>query len=143
MPAKFMRRADGTTGSIVENNLVNYQYVATSVDDNAWIADGDYEVVGVKLAPRVAGTDASAVTVNVQKCTGTTAPGSGTDLLTAGLNLKGTINTVQSGTLISTESSKRLTAGDRLAINFTGTLTAAIGLVSIYLKKIQSPSAAR
>ncbi|NBW07805.1 MAG: hypothetical protein EBR82_07240 [Caulobacteraceae bacterium] len=79
------------------------------------------------------GTDASAVNVQVTKDTGTAAPGAGTDLLTnnsnAGFDCKGAINTVQNGTLTATAANLRLAPGDRLSVDFAGTLTALAGVV--------------
>jgi hypothetical protein len=77
-----------------------------------------------------AGTDGSAVTVQIEKLTSTTVPGSGTVLLLAGFNMKGAINTVQYGTLAA--ASKKtfyLLKGDRLALKLTGTPTAIANAV--------------
>lgn len=111
---------------------------ATAANYGAFfIADRAYQVVSVREAHETAGSDASAVTVSVEKLTGTTAPGSGTDLLTAGISLKGTANTVASGTLTGTTASLQLAAGDRLAVKDTGVLTAVAGVaVSVRLKVI-------
>lgn len=76
----------------------------------------------------VKGTDGSAVTLNVEKLTGTTAPGSGSTLLPTAFDLKGTINTLQTGTLTTTASTRSLAAGDRLALKKTGTLTSVAGV---------------
>jgi hypothetical protein len=63
------------------------------------------------------------------------APGAGTDMLTdntnAGFNLKGTINTVQTGTLATTAGLTRLAPGNRLSVDFAGTLTAVAGVVVV------------
>ncbi len=71
-----------------------------------------------------AGSDAGSVTLNVAKLTGTTAPGSGTNLLSSTINLKGTANTVQYGTLITNYNTLALSKGDRLQLVLTGTPTA-------------------
>lgn len=77
-----------------------------------------------------AGSDASSVTVQVERLTGTTAPGSGTALLASGFNMKGTANTVQYGTLASIQkTSFTLAKGDRLALKLTGTPTAVANAV--------------
>lgn len=68
-------------------------------------------------------TGSSSGTLNIEKCTGTTAPGSGTALLTGNVSLAGTGNTVATGTLIATVASLTLAAGDRLGIVIAGTMT--------------------
>jgi hypothetical protein len=82
-----------------------------------------------------AGTNGSAVSVQITKDTSTDAPGAGTDILTnntnAGFNLKNTINTIETGTLTATAATLRLAPGDRLSVDFNGTLTAVAGLVIV------------
>ena len=81
-------------------------------------------VTKVQEVHQTAGTDAGAVTLNIEKLTGTTALDSGANLLSTALSLKATINSVQTGTLTNTSSTRTLAAGDRLAMLDTGTLTA-------------------
>lgn len=85
-------------------------------------------VTGIKEVHEVLGTDGSAVTLNVEKLTGTTAPGSGTGILSTAFSLKATINTVQIGTLTTTSATRTLAIGDRLGLVKTGTLTAVAGV---------------
>jgi hypothetical protein len=141
MAVHTMTRSDGTKSQIPQNEVIRFQYNASSVDHWIYIADADYEVVSVKLIPNVAGTDGSAVTADVMKASGTTAVSSGATVCSAAdsLNLKGTINTLQTGTLSGTQSAIQLTAGDRLGVNFTGTLTAAVGLIQVELKRVLAP----
>ncbi len=73
-----------------------------------------------------AGTDGSAVSLNVEKLTGTTAPGSGTVVTTSAFNLKGAINTVVAKTYSGGQLSPgtvQLDTGNRLALKLTGTPT--------------------
>lgn len=101
-----------------------------------YIAPYPVEVVSVKERHETAGADAGAVTLNVQKVPSGTAKGSGTDLLSAGINLKGTANTNATGTLSTTVATLRLAAGDALALVPTGTLTAVDGVtVTVELKR--------
>lgn len=81
-------------------------------------------VTGIQEVHETAGSDGGTVTVGVEKLTGTEAPGSGGSVLESELSLKATANTVQTGVLSSTLSNRSLKAGDRLAIEDTGTLTA-------------------
>lgn len=77
-----------------------------------------------------AGSDAGAVTVQIEKLISTTAPGSGTVLLSSGINMKGTANTVQYGTLASIQKTNfSLKKSDRLALKLTGTPTAVANAV--------------
>ena len=82
---------------------------------------------------QTAGSDGSAVTVGLEKLTGTTAPGSGTNILSAELSLKATANTVQKGTLTTTIATLNLAVDDRLALEDTGTLT-AVANVTIFVE---------
>jgi hypothetical protein len=124
---------------------VNVSFVmnanASLADQSFFVATRAYEVAEISEVHAVAGNDAGAVNVQVTKDTGTQAPGAGTDLLTnntnAGFNLKGTANTVQQGSLVSTQASRRLAAGDRLSVDFAGTLTTLAGVViTVSLKEI-------
>lgn len=137
---------DGLTigGAIVAAyDKVEVSCVANSscIDQNFFIADRAYQVTRVDYSHATAGNDAGAVNLQVAKQTGTQAIGSGTNLLTnntnAGFNCKATANTVQNGTLTATTASLQLAAGDRLALDFTGTVTTLAGVtVSVQLKPI-------
>lgn len=123
-------------GSVAPLEVVEtYSMLANgSLADQAFfIANRAYQVVGIREVHSVAGNDAGAVNVQVTKDTGTNAPGAGTNLLTnnagAGFDLKGTANTPQVGALSTTESDLQLAAGDRLAVDFAGTLTTLAGVV--------------
>lgn len=110
-------------------------------DEAFFVANRAYEVVAVREIHSTAGTHSAAVNLQVTKDTGTEAPGAGADLLTnntnAGFDLKGTANTVQSGTLTATTANLQLAAGDRLSVDFAGTLTSLAGVVlTVSLKRI-------
>ena len=77
------------------------------------------------------GTDAGSVGLNVEKLTGTTAPDSGTTILTSNLDLKGNNNTEQQGALVVSRSTRTLAKGDRLCLKDSGTLTAVAGVIVI------------
>jgi hypothetical protein len=72
-------------------------------------------------------TASTSGTVTVEKLTGTTAPGSGTALLTGTVSMSGTANTVVSGTPIATVASLTFAAGDRVGFVFAGTMTNLVG----------------
>ncbi len=120
--------------------MLRKEFNANSVDDWVFIADRAYTVVSIKEVHSVAGNDASAVTLDVRKVTDASAPGASAgstvkELLASALNLKSTANTVVTGTLTSTTADLDLAAGDKIGLNFIGTLTTlAGGLLVIELK---------
>jgi len=72
---------------------------------------------------QTAGSDGGAVTLQLEKLSGTTAPDSGDVVLSTALSLKATANTVQNGVLTLTLAYRSLKAGDRLCLKDVGTLT--------------------
>ena len=82
---------------------------------------------------QVAGSDGSAVTVELEKLTGTTAPDSGSSVLSAVLSLKATANTLQTGTITTTLGNKNLALGDRLCLKDAGALT-SVSNVSVLVE---------
>jgi len=114
--------------------VINAEYLATSVDKRVFTADAACTVTKIDLTVTVAGTDGSAVTVMPEKVPSGTAIGSGSDLLASTLDLKGTANTIQNGTLHATAANLVLAAGDSIALDFAGTLTAATGVLSIQVE---------
>lgn len=105
------------------------------VDQAFFIADRAYQVTAIREIHAVAGDDAGAVNIQVTKDTGTDAPGAGANLLTnnanAGFNAKGTANTVQAGTLTATGADLLLAAGNRLSLDFAGTVATLAGVVVV------------
>jgi hypothetical protein len=140
MANRFCRRPDGTTSGIIHDHIVNFNYdiLGNATDQWAFIADTDYELVGARMIPTVAGTDGSAVSADVKKASGTTAVASGTTMLASTFDLKATINTLQTATLSATTANRRVTSGDRIGVDFTGVLTSATGMIQLNLKRIQS-----
>lgn len=116
----------------------NFQ-AANAVTQTLYTAMYPCELVGVQIQIDAQSTSG---TITVAKCTGTTAPASGTAMLTGTINIgSGGIvaNTVTNGTLVTTSntSTLRLAAGDRIAAIFSGTVTSLSGCVlSLQLKKI-------
>jgi hypothetical protein len=102
-----------------------------------FIANEAYEVVAVRERHATAGSNGGAVTGMLKKVPSGTAAGSGTDMLSAGIDLKATADTNQSGTLSATAANTRLAAGDGLAFVLTGTPTSLAGLcLQVTLKRI-------
>lgn len=102
-----------------------------------FIAESAYEVVDVKERHEQAGNDAGAVTLMLKKVPSGTAPASGTNTLSAGINLKATADTNQSGSLSATTANKQLAVGDALSLVSTGVLTNLLGVtVTVTLRRI-------
>ena len=106
-----------------------------------WIAPFDCVVVRVDEVHATAGTNGGAVTLDVEKLTGTTAEGSGVSVLASTFNLKSTANTVvrifPSTSVTSNVPQKQLVRGDRLALLTSGTLTAVNNVVVVVILKAQ------
>lgn len=108
---------------------------ALDVSKTVFVADTTYQIVSVQLSWGVAG-GAGAV-LNVEKLTGTTAPGSGTTVQTGTVDLTATANTVTTPALTGTVSTLQLAAGDRIGVKLGGVLTGLVGCtLTIILKRI-------
>lgn len=80
-------------------------------------------VTALQEVHQTAGSDGSAVTLNIEKLTSGVAPDSGTTILAIAFDLKATANVVQTGTLPTASTARTLAAGDRLCMKDVGTLT--------------------
>lgn len=110
---------------------------ADVVDRNLFVAPFPCQVVAVSEVHGTAGSDGSAVTADIKKCTGTTAITSGTSILSSTFDLKGTALTPQTGTLVNSISTITLATGDRLALDVTGTTTAVADVIlTMYLRRV-------
>ena len=124
----------------VENRMeVTYavQPNASLADQVLFTADRGYEVIAASAVWSTA--SGGATNVQLTRDTGTDAPGAGTDLLSndtnAGFQTDGTANTVEVGTWKDTRFNF-LMAGDRLSLDFSGTLTSLVGVVvTVSLRK--------
>ena len=102
-----------------------------------FIAQRDYQLISVTERHEVAATDMGAVTMMLNKVPSGTAPASGTAMLTAGLSLKTTANTNQSGSLVTTAGGLLVPRGYALSFVTTGTLTDVQGVTaSLILKAV-------
>lgn len=134
-----LEQSDGTRyRAISDRHLVRIDIDANSVDANVFIADRGYKVIAIQEVHSVVGGASAAV--RPRKVTGTAAPGAsaGTtvkELTTANIDLTATINTVQAAALTSTAADLTLAAGDRIALDFSGTLTGLVGVVQIVLEQ--------
>lgn len=102
----------------------------------AYVADDSYYIVEARAVWTAAGTDGGAVTLTIEKLTGTQAPGAGANMFgTSTINLKGVANTVQrlvssqlTGLTAAQKAAQQLSPGDRMSATLTGTLTSLAGL---------------
>ena len=109
--------------------------IATAaVNQPFYIAPYPVELVSANL---IFGVNSTSGNVMIEKETGTTAVGSGNNMLSAVISTAGANNTVTAGTLTTTSSFLQLAKGDRLGLVFQGTETGLVGLViSAVLKRI-------
>ena len=119
-----------TAGAGFVTASINYNVPAA--DASFFVADRAYTVKGIRGVVDVAGTG-GACTAVVRKVPSGTALASGTALHSGSYNLVGTVATNQTLTLSTTGSDLLLAAGDRLAVDYTGTATSAIGAISVTL----------
>lgn len=108
--------------------LATFDYDANSVDQGVFTASGGWVLTAAKMTPRVIGGDGGGVTVMVKICDSGEAPASGDNMLSGTLDLKGTADTPQSGTV----SAGTIATGKIVALDFTGTLTSAVGTITLY-----------
>lgn len=104
-----------------------------------------WEVVDIAEIHETLGTDGGAVSLDLKKCTGTQAAGSGASSLLTVFNLKATINTVvrknRSSGLSATKANLQISAGQRLALDFIGTMTSVSGVhVTVILIPTRRPT---
>lgn len=121
------------------NPTANAGFIAASINYNVpaadasfFVADRAYVVKGIRGVNDVIGTG-GACTAVVRKVPTGTALASGTALHASTYNLVGTAATNQILTLSTTASDLLLAAGDRLAVDYTGTATSAIGCITVTL----------
>lgn len=95
-----------------------------------WIAPFACLAKNIYEIHQTAGTDGGAVTLQVEKLTGTTAAGSGQSIIATAYNLKSTANTLQTSVMVTTSAYVTIAKGDRLALKLAGTPT-SLSTVSV------------
>jgi hypothetical protein len=124
---------DKKDGFIITAQLVGTEPATAANYEVFFIAPKPCMVLEVREVHRVLGTNAGAVTLNIEKLTGTQALDAGVTLCKTAFNLKSTINTVVTKKYADLQNLV-LAAGDRLALKDAGTLTAVAGLtITLYL----------
>ena len=106
---------------------------AMSVDQTIFVANRPYTITRIDFVNQNPST--GAATVQLHKDVSTDAPGAGTaTLLTTAFDLQTAAATVVTGVPTATAANLVLAPGDRIALNFTGTVTGLTGfLVTITL----------
>lgn len=126
----MMQPLDSPTMDITFSWASNTQI--TSANAQFFIANAPYTVSAVRWAHSTAGSSATAA-IQMTKDTSTDAAGAGTALLTnntnAGFDGSTAVNTPQVGALVTTAGATSLAVGNRLSLDFNGTLTLLAGVV--------------
>lgn len=141
MPANIVQNADGSTSFTSETGSnagagygiyqANFAYNATATGVYVFVANRPLVLKGVRVRAGVVAS--GACTINFNKVPSGTAPGSGTALLSAALDLNTGIaaNASAAGSLVTTATTLALAPGDAIAwIVASGASTGAIGTVS-------------
>ena len=109
----------------------NYGVFFTNNSISTW------QIHSISESHITAGTDGSAVTLQIERLQGTEAPDNQDTLLSTPFNLKGTANTVQHGTTVVNKSLLTIQSGNRLCLKDSGTLTSVAGVnITVNLIKI-------
>jgi len=100
--------------------------------DQVWTCRHPMEIMRVSAVWSVA---SSSGTLQLEKLTGTQAPGAGVALLATTISTAGAANTVVTRELQALTASRQLKEGERLAFIDAGTLTSLAGLhITLYCK---------
>lgn len=108
-----------------------FAYNASSVDARMFTARTAIKILAIKFAIDTAATDGGGASVIVRKCPSLTVITSGTALCSL-IDLTTVAATSGSAVLSTTPGALNLQAGDSIALDFTGTLTAAVGVITVY-----------
>lgn len=136
LPADKLTLGGNKVGTTV---TVSVELLASSVDKWVFIADRAYQVVQIEEIHSVVGGASAAV--RPRKVTNASAPGAAAganvkELTQAAFDLTATVNTTQTATLTATAADLQLADGDKISLDFSGTLTGLVGLLTITLKAL-------
>ena len=112
---------------------VSFVYDANVIDMPFWVADRPYVAIAVNARVLVAGTDAGAVTAQIRRVPNATAVSGGPSIHSGTINLKGTADSVQEMTMVTTTTSINFIKGNSLGFDLTGVATSARGVVSVLM----------
>lgn len=131
---------DGTVyRRFADRIAITVPLLAAAVDVDAFLADRAYKVLGFREAHSVVGGAVAAV--RPRKITDTSAPGAVAgatvkELTTANIDLTAAINTVVTPTNTATGADLLLATGNRISLDFSGTLTGLVGVLVIFLEQV-------
>ena len=115
-----------------DNFFITRAMTASSVDEHVWVATRPCILVNVREIHSVVGSTSAAV--RPRKITDTSAPGAAASAtvveVAASIDLTATINTVVTPTLTASRTARRFKANDKLAHDYSGTLTNLVGVVT-------------
>jgi hypothetical protein len=149
-----IKNSAGTTVASIDNTgllsvasatgqrvVLTTELLAASVDKWMFVADRAYIVTAVNEVHSVVGGAAAAVRPRKITAASTAAPGAVvaagiTEITTAAIDLTAAINVSQTAALSATASDFTLAAGDKIGLDFSGTLTGLVGSLTIVLKAV-------
>jgi hypothetical protein len=128
-----------TGGGVAAARSVGIPLTGTMVDQHVFVADRAYKVSAINEIHSVVG--GAGANVRPRKITDTSAPGAVAgatvkELTTAVFDLTAVINTTQTGVLSATAADLLLATGDKIALDFSGTITGLVGMLTITLAPI-------
>lgn len=107
---------------------------ADQIDQSCFTANRPYLVYRVNEIHTTAEATAGTLTLQIRRQQGTEAVASGDALLASTLNMKGTAQTLQTGTMSATEADLILATGDRIGLDFSASATELAGVtVTLFL----------
>lgn len=115
---------------IKEVHIVTALFPSTAnlVDSVVFQSDGKYRIAQVQEVHATKGTDGAAVTLDLKKKSGLSAPFTDITVLGGTIDLKAAAATVQTASLSSTEANLIVNKNDRLWLDVTGFLTGVSGV---------------
>jgi hypothetical protein len=126
----------GVANSTSYAKSVDFNYISTIVTQAIFVAPWPCIVTHIYGRPRVAGSDGSAVSLSFYKAGDGVAVGSGTLLHSGSYNMKGTADTFQHLTLVTDPTVLTLNKGDAIGFVLTGTATAAVGVINVFVEPL-------
>lgn len=140
--ANGLAQADGTQfRRLADRIVVSEDLMAASVDEWAFVADRGYKVLGFRTITSVVGGSGAVVRPRKVTAAGTAAPGDAAgatviELTAADIDLTATVNVAQTTAAVTTADANVLAAGDKIGLNFGGTLTGLVGKLYIFLEQV-------
>jgi hypothetical protein len=118
----------GDTTAANATKILTTELLAASVDKWLYVADGAYQVVLVEEIHSVVGGSGAAV--RPRKITAATTE------ISASIGLETAVNVTQTSTLVAVAADLLLADGDKIGLDFAGTLTGLVGQLVIHLKPV-------